>query len=200
MPSVDEFGAAVDAVTAKLDDTITALSAASTAGNNLADALQAMNADGRAAQTRTVVDQIDSETGQTTAFKQRITAIRTAIEALKGLLTSATADGGPALGTGQKSEQPTATLRRPPNVPPSWGHRTADSGKGVVWQRPGATGNADTVRVMRATQRYPHGYVRFYNAHGQPIGLNGKPGSRADTHIPIAADGTYNMPQGWNHA
>lgn len=78
-----------------------------------------------------------------------------------------------------------------------WSQRTADNGLGTVYQRPGATGNADMLRVMGPTQRYPHGYVRFHNEYGQPIGLDGKPGSRADTHIPRNPDGTYPTPEGW---
>ncbi|MFF7645914.1 DUF6188 family protein [Streptomyces canus] len=38
---------------------------------------------------------------------------------------------------------------------------------------------------MNPTGMYPNGYVRFTNKHGQPIGLDGKPGSKAATHIPI---------------
>ncbi|MFO7190957.1 hypothetical protein [Thermocrispum sp.] len=85
----------------------------------------------------------------------------------------------------------------PPGVKEGWTKRTADNGKGVVWQRPGAQGNADMVRIMDPTPRYPYGYVRFYNKHGQPINLDGKPGSRADTHIPRNPDGSYPVPKGW---
>lgn len=66
-----------------------------------------------------------------------------------------------------------------------------------MWQAPGATGNADMVRVMNPTTMYPNGYVRFYNRHGQPIGFNGKPGSKAETHIPMNPDGTYPLRNGW---
>lgn len=41
------------------------------------------------------------------------------------------------------------------------------------------------------------GYVRFYNEHGQPIGLDGLPGSRAATHIELSVDGSYPIPEGW---
>ncbi|MGY1454792.1 hypothetical protein [Streptomyces barkulensis] len=78
-----------------------------------------------------------------------------------------------------------------------WVARTADNGKGSVWQKPGSTGNADMVRVMNPTGMYPNGYVRFHNKHGQPIGLDGKPGSKAATHIPMNPDGTYPLPVGW---
>ncbi|MFE2231713.1 polymorphic toxin-type HINT domain-containing protein [Streptomyces sp. NPDC059442] len=86
---------------------------------------------------------------------------------------------------------------RPAGVGDDWVGRRADNGKGTVWQRPGSTGNADMVRVMDPTGMYPNGYVRFHNKSGQPIGLNGKPGSKADTHIPMNPDGTYPVPVGW---
>ena len=85
-----------------------------------------------------------------------------------------------------------------PEVMKGWTKRTADNGKGTVWQEPGATGNANSVRVMGPNVRYPDGYVRFYNEHGQPIGRDGKPGSNAATHIPRRVDGTYPIPKGWH--
>ncbi|GGL27941.1 hypothetical protein [Nocardia jinanensis] len=86
---------------------------------------------------------------------------------------------------------------RPTGVPDDWVSRTADNGKGVVWQKPGADRNADSVRVMEPTNRYPNGYVRFYNSGGQPINLDGKPGPNSETHIAINPDGTYSLPKGW---
>ncbi len=86
---------------------------------------------------------------------------------------------------------------RPAGVGDDWTARTADNGKGTVWQAPGATGNASMVRTMNPTAQYPNGYVRFHNRHGQPIGLNGKPGSKAETHIPMNPDGTFPTPVGW---
>lgn len=75
-----------------------------------------------------------------------------------------------------------------PGVKQGWSSRVADNGKGTVWQAPGSTGNVNMLRVMEPTERYPNGYVRFYNEHSQPIGLNGKPGPRPDTFrvIPTA--------------
>jgi hypothetical protein len=87
--------------------------------------------------------------------------------------------------------------QRPAGVGDDWAARLADRGMGSVWQKPGSTGNADMVRLMSPTDRYPNGYVRFYNEGGQPIGLNGKPGSQAATHIPMNPDGTYPLPAGW---
>ena len=84
-----------------------------------------------------------------------------------------------------------------PGVKDGWAQRPADNGKGEVYQKPGAVGNADSVRVMDANAQYPDGYVRFYNEHGQPIGLDGKPGPNSATHIPRRPDGTYPVPKGW---
>lgn len=50
---------------------------------------------------------------------------------------------------------------------------------------------------MKADPRYPNGYVMFTNEHNQPITLDGKPGSRAETHIPRNPDGSYPIPKGW---
>lgn len=36
---------------------------------------------------------------------------------------------------------------------------------------------------MEPTPQYPNGYVRFYNEHGQPVGLDGNPGPNSATHI-----------------
>lgn len=96
-----------------------------------------------------------------------------------------------------KIEKPYTPGYRPPEVPGDWVARTADNGKGVVWQKPGSLGNADTIRVMEPTDRYPDGYVRFYNSHGQPVDLNGKPGPKSATHISISPDGSFPKPQGW---
>jgi hypothetical protein len=53
-----------------------------------------------------------------------------------------------------------------------------------VYQRPGATGDADMIRVMEPTSRYPNGYYSYYNEPGQPLAANGKPGDRGATHHP----------------
>lgn len=82
-------------------------------------------------------------------------------------------------------------------VPDGWTPRPADSGRGTVWQAPGAAGNADMIRIMDPTDQYPNGYVRFHNSQQQPVDLNGRPGSRPETHIPINPDGTVDVPAGW---
>jgi hypothetical protein len=70
------------------------------------------------------------------------------------------------------------------DVPGGWPPRTADNGKGIIYQRPGAQGNADSIRIMEPTAKYPDGYFRYYNSHGQPLDVYGKPGPPATTHIP----------------
>ncbi|MER6162389.1 polymorphic toxin-type HINT domain-containing protein [Streptomyces sp. NPDC001868] len=107
------------------------------------------------------------------------------------------AGGTPVLVHNSTPCTPAIGPQRPTGVGDDWVARIADTGKGSVWQKPGSTGNADMLRVMNPTARYPDGYVRFTNKHGQPIGLNGKPGSKADTHIPMNPDGTYPLPVGW---
>lgn len=54
----------------------------------------------------------------------------------------------------------------------------------MTYQRPGAVGNADSIRVMEPTRKYSGGYFRYYNEHGQPLDVHGKPGPPSATHIP----------------
>ncbi len=125
-----------------------------------------------------------------------------------GKLTGDFLIGAATLGTGKVAKSllsrhhapdgPDSPPRgNPPGAPDDWSSRTADNGKGTVYQKPGAHGNADQLRVMDATQRYPNGYVRFYNEHGQPVDLNGRPGPKSNTHIPRRDDGSYPTPEGW---
>lgn len=66
----------------------------------------------------------------------------------------------------------------PAGVKDDWVPRPANNGNGTVYQRPGAPRNADSIRVADPDERYPNGYVRFYNEHNQPVDLEGKPGGR----------------------
>ncbi|ROP37183.1 RHS repeat domain-containing protein [Saccharothrix texasensis] len=77
------------------------------------------------------------------------------------------------------------------DVPKNWVGAPAANGKGIIYQRPGATANADMIRIMDPTPMYPNGYVRVHNKHGQPVDVNGKPGSKADTHIPAEYQGYW---------
>ena len=70
-------------------------------------------------------------------------------------------------------------------IPRGWEGRQADNGRGYVYQKPGSNGNSDVIRIMDPTSRYPEGYIRYYNQHGQPLIRDGKPGDRASTHIPV---------------
>jgi hypothetical protein len=86
-----------------------------------------------------------------------------------------------------------AARKLPHGVPAGWLPRLTDNKKGVVFQRSGASGNADMIRVMEPTELYPAGHIRAYNAYGQPVDRDGKPGSRAATHIPLSD----NAPWSW---
>jgi len=80
------------------------------------------------------------------------------------------------------------------DVPEGWTHRVADSRKGSVCQRPGATGNQDMIRIMEPTPKYPDGYARVYNnqaPNGQPIDVFGNPGPPPATHIPETYRGPW---------
>jgi RHS repeat-associated protein len=70
------------------------------------------------------------------------------------------------------------------DIPEGWAGREADNGRGIVYQRPGAPRNADSIRIMEPTEDYPNGYFRYYNGEGkgQPLDVNGKPGSPSATH------------------
>jgi hypothetical protein len=74
-------------------------------------------------------------------------------------------------------------------IPAGWAYKgRTRNDQGTIWQRVGATGNADSIRIVDASgadPRYPNGYLRYYNSLGQPLDVNGKPGDRASTHIPL---------------
>jgi RHS repeat-associated protein len=77
-------------------------------------------------------------------------------------------------------------------VPSGFNSRVADNQRGIVYQRPGAVGNADQVRIMEPNARYPEGYVRYYNSEGQPLDAAGEIGTTATSHIPL--DGVSGAP------
>ena len=109
--------------------------------------------------------------------------------------STGTVDGEAAEGAGNTDAPPPEPP--PPGVDPTWEPRVSNNGQGTVWQRPGAIGNRDSVRIMGPTDRYEHGYVRFFNSGNQPIDLHGKPTGNETTHIPKNPDGTYPLPEGW---
>ena len=76
-------------------------------------------------------------------------------------------------------------------IPLDWEGRVGDKGTGMVWQKPGTTGNANSIRIMDAgvDPRYPQGYIRYYNSSGQPLDIYGKTGTQAATHIPLDYNG-----------
>ncbi len=80
---------------------------------------------------------------------------------------------------------PSGTEKFP--IPEGWEVRPTDKENGWVFQKPGSTGDANSIRIMYpgADPRYPDGYVRYYNQYGQPLDVNGKPGSKDETHIPL---------------
>jgi hypothetical protein len=109
--------------------------------------------------------------------------------------------GGQARVRSTRSDDATARFtearaKLPRPVPAGWRPRVTNNGKGVAFQRPGAEGDADMIRVMDPTERYGEGYVVFHNAHGQPMTPAGKPGTRAETHIPIGHDGPWPLLDG----
>jgi hypothetical protein len=72
------------------------------------------------------------------------------------------------------------------DIPEGYVGREADNLKGIVFQEPGAPGNAGSIRIMEPTQRYPNGYFRYYSSedNGQPLDVNGQPCPPTTTHIP----------------
>jgi hypothetical protein len=73
-------------------------------------------------------------------------------------------------------------------IPPNYVAEPARNGQGWVFRAPGTTGDADIVRVAEANAHNPTGYVRYYNAEGQPLNWAGKPGSDDETHLPLRSD------------
>jgi hypothetical protein len=140
-----------------------------------------------------------------TSVVEKVRPLRNVLERLRSARRLRTGEKpGKPHGTGPHTKPPRRPgdpldpATRPPTAGSDWEGRVADSGKGDVWQRPGATGNRDSIRIMEPTDRYPYGYVKFIDDQNQPLNLAGKPGSKADMHIPINPDGSYPVPKGWN--
>lgn len=113
---------------------------------------------------------------------------------------------GPSEGKPQPGDR-VPDEQRPSTSGGSWEGRVANNGKGEVWQNPenvnappGTPKNANSVRIMEGTERYPDGYVRYCDENGNPLKLDGRPGpdKSPETHFPIRPDGTYDIPAGWN--
>jgi hypothetical protein len=115
----------------------------------------------------------------------------TSVAAGEAVLAANTA-GGASSGTGRVF---VGTSRGTVyDIPEGWAGRAANNNRGIVYQRAGAEGNADMVRIMEPTPKHPDGYVRVYNSVGQPVDVFGRPGPPGDTHIP----GSYSGPwPGW---
>jgi hypothetical protein len=110
-----------------------------------------------------------------------------------------------ASGSAPRPGDPLPSSSRPSSAGSSWEGRVANNGRGQVWQDPasanapkGSPANANSFRSADPEPDYPNGYVRFYNEDGQPLRLDGRPGSNADTHIPKNPDGSYPVPEGWS--
>ncbi len=74
-------------------------------------------------------------------------------------------------------------------VPEGWVGRTADNGKGIVYQRPGATRNSDSIRIMEPNARNPDGYVVYYNSSNQALNVDGNTARKSTWHTPLTYEG-----------
>jgi len=87
-------------------------------------------------------------------------------------------------------------------VPDNYVPRPARNGKGTVYQDPdsidhGSGGDADSIRGMDPTDRYPDGYVVVHGPDGRPVNADGNSDSRDKTHHPIEpGDGGEEAPDG----
>lgn len=119
------------------------------------------------------------------------------LDVLDGAAADAEADGT-AEDAAEEGSPGGAELGRPDGVPDSYVSEPA-RGDGTVWREPGSSGDPNTVRIMRpgSDSRYPNGYRVYKNSSNQPLDINGRPGPRSTTHIPVEADGSCAAPKGW---
>ena len=80
-------------------------------------------------------------------------------------------------------------------VPPGYYSTTAENGKGLVLLPDGQPlgNNANIIRWGESSNKYPNGYFRYYNEHGQPLNpVTGRPGPNDSTHILPTYQGPLN--------
>ena len=199
MASIDELTAALGAAKERIDRIGAGITKSLSIANELRDEFSNLGATDKSAAIESVKGELESGHRIVAGLNDRTELLQRRAAALRG---DGRAGGSPRGGPPPPAPVPHATPRRPDGrpagVPATWAASNAANGKGRVWQRPGSKGNADTIRIMNPTERYPSGYARFYNQHGQPIRRDGKPGPRSETHIPVRKDGTYDIPQGWH--
>ncbi|WP_022882450.1 hypothetical protein [Gryllotalpicola ginsengisoli] len=98
-----------------------------------------------------------------------------------------------------KGDEPPGEMR---GTKSDWTKELTKNKKGYIYKPPGATGEEGSVRVMDKTAnpgRYPNGYVKFKNAKGEYIDIDGKPvkSNSPAAHIPRYPDGDFPLPTGW---
>jgi RHS repeat-associated protein len=77
-------------------------------------------------------------------------------------------------------------------IPEGWTSEPSRTNKGIIFRPPGSEGNANTIRIMEPTSRYPNGYVVIYNSEGQPVDYNLKSHTGPDaTHIEEDEEGPF---------
>ena len=204
MASIDELASAIGAAKERIAQIRAGLSRSISLASELRDEFTGLGADDKTAAVAAVERDLEAGHRHCALLGDQAEQIQARTEALR---TNDKGSGGattPDASTARtEPEEPRRTPpgnggSRPPGVPANWEDKIVRNRKGRIWQRPGAQGNADALRLMDPDEDYPNGYVRFYNRHNQPIRLDGKPGSNDETHIPIRDDGTYDIPQGWH--